>query len=325
MSPIALLTDFGLQDGYVGILKGVIASLMPQVAVVDISHEIPPQNLWAARFCLANALPYFPDGTIAVAVVDPGVGGDRRAVAIQTERGWLVGPDNGIWAAVLQRDRPVAAVVLTNSTYWREATPSHTFHGRDIFAPVAAHLARGVAIAELGEPIDPVDLQPLPLPPVHLTWSNGITQSLANPSPTDTVTVPIPAPATPDLATGTATDPVPVHLQSVTATVQHCDRFGNLITTVPGSVWRSLPDRCVLTWMTPDPTLAIPWVKTYDGVATGAIAALIGSHGWLELAVREGSAAAMLGLTWGDSLTLAWREAGTWLEAGERSTMLKPG
>lgn len=155
---ISLLTDFGLQDPYVGIMKGVIHTLSPQAQLIDLSHEIPPQDVAAACFALMTAYPYLPSGTIHLAVVDPGVGSSRRAVAIQTETGFLVGPDNGLFSGVLAQTPALAAVELNRPRYWRTPSPSRTFHGRDIFAPVAAHLANGIPLAELGDPLDVAEL-----------------------------------------------------------------------------------------------------------------------------------------------------------------------
>ncbi|NJM57077.1 MAG: SAM-dependent chlorinase/fluorinase [Synechococcales cyanobacterium RU_4_20] len=148
---VTLTTDFGLQDAYVGVMKGVIWGIAPQVKLVDLTHSIAPQDLWAARFQLANSVPYFPPGTVHVAVVDPGVGSQRRAIAIQCSQGWLVGPDNGLFSGVLERYPAQKVVNLSDRSYWRERSPSFTFQGRDIFAPVAAHLAQGVALEALGE------------------------------------------------------------------------------------------------------------------------------------------------------------------------------
>ncbi|XTZ10044.1 MAG: SAM hydrolase/SAM-dependent halogenase family protein [cyanobacterium endosymbiont of Rhopalodia yunnanensis] len=155
---IALLTDFGLQDGYVGIIKGAIACINPYLTVIDITHEIPPQNIAAGRFCLMNAYPFFPNGTIYVAVIDPGVGSRRRGVAIQFPQGYLVGPDNGLFGGVLSLSEAIAAVELTNPNYWRVRDPSSTFHGRDIFASVGAHLASGISLNVLGTSISPDSL-----------------------------------------------------------------------------------------------------------------------------------------------------------------------
>ena len=150
---ITLLTDFGLQDVYVGVMKGVIAAVAPQVSIVDLTHQIPPQDLLSARFALLSAYSYFPAGTVHVAVVDPGVGSQRRGVAVQFAGGFLVGADNGLFSGVLSRTKAISAVELNNPDYWRTKSPSTTFHGRDIFAFVGAHLANGVDLKELGTAI----------------------------------------------------------------------------------------------------------------------------------------------------------------------------
>lgn len=155
---ITLLTDFGLSDVYVGVMKGVIAQVNPTLTVIDLTHQIPAQNIAAARFNLMNAVPYFPAGTVHIAVVDPGVGSQRRGIAVQLDAGFLVGPDNGLFSGVLPKDLVIKAVELTNSQYWRTSTPSNTFHGRDIFATVGAHLASGVLLEELGDVIEPKTL-----------------------------------------------------------------------------------------------------------------------------------------------------------------------
>lgn len=161
---ITLLTDFGWSDVYVGALKGAIAQINPELKVIDITHDIPAQNIAAGRFCLMNAYAYFPAETVHIAVVDPGVGSNRRGVAIQCANCWLVGPDNGLFSGVLSRESAIASVELINPQYWRTPQPSSTFHGRDIFAAVGAHLATGVRLEELGEAIDPASLVELQLP-----------------------------------------------------------------------------------------------------------------------------------------------------------------
>ncbi len=168
-SLIALLSDFGEQDGYVGVMKGVIAKINPQLRVIDITHQIPPQNVAAGRFCLMNAYPYFPDGTVYVAVVDPGVGSRRRGIAVQVDKSYLVGPDNGLFSGVLSLEKAIAAVELTNPQYWRVPTPSLTFHGRDIFASVGAYLASGVSLDKIGTPIALDSLVELSLRGVQIT------------------------------------------------------------------------------------------------------------------------------------------------------------
>lgn len=166
---ITLLTDFGLSDVYVGVMKGTIAQINPQLKVIDITHEIPPQNIAAGRFCLMNAYAYFPPETVHVAVVDPGVGSSRRAIAVECANCFLVGPDNGLFSGVLSRESAIASVELTNPKYWRTPQPSSTFHGRDIFATVGVHLATGVRLEELGESIDPASLVQLQIPNFTVT------------------------------------------------------------------------------------------------------------------------------------------------------------
>lgn len=149
---ITLTTDFGTRDDFVGVMKGVILRINPDVHLVDVTHAIEPHNLAHAAFVLAHAAPYFPANTIHLVVVDPGVGSARRALAAQIGATIFVAPDNGVLSSVLQ---PASARVihLTNPAYFLPRV-STTFHGRDIFAPVAAHLSLGVSLAALGEPID---------------------------------------------------------------------------------------------------------------------------------------------------------------------------
>jgi S-adenosylmethionine hydrolase len=163
ISPIVTLTtDFGLQDGFVGILKGVIWSICPQARLADISHAVAAQDVRQGALLLRRAVPYFPPGTVHLAVVDPGVGTSRRGLAARMGAHFFVGPDNGLFGAVLADAEatrlPVAVVELTESRFWR-AEVSATFHGRDVFAPVAAHLANGVPLTDLGPALkDPVRL-----------------------------------------------------------------------------------------------------------------------------------------------------------------------
>jgi len=164
MPILTLTTDFGLSDPFVGVMKGVILRIAPDATIVDICHDVPPQNLVAGALILESAFPYFPPGTIHVVVVDPGVGSERAPVAIQTEEHYFVGPDNGlIVSAVSPHARIRGRVRLTNSAYHRHPV-SATFHGRDIFAPVAAHLAAGIPFEELGEPIQQLVSLHLPRP-----------------------------------------------------------------------------------------------------------------------------------------------------------------
>src|SRR5438067_1397055 len=151
-SLITLITDFGEQDYFVGAMKGVILSINPEAKIVDISHLTPPQDVEAAAFNLLNCYKDFPAGTIHVAVVDPGVGSDRRAIAIECAGQFFVGPDNGLFSWICEREKDWTAFHLTNRRFFRKPV-SNTFHGRDIFAPVAAHLSNGTAPSEFGEPL----------------------------------------------------------------------------------------------------------------------------------------------------------------------------
>lgn len=151
---ITLTTDFGLQDHYVSAMKAVIFRINYHARVIDISHDIPPQDVMAGAWVVRNAALLFPPGTVHVVVVDPGVGTERKPVALNIEGHFFVGPDNGIFS-LIGEDFNYKAITLTNARFWRNSQ-SNTFHGRDIFAPVAAHLSRGVSLDELGPPLERV-------------------------------------------------------------------------------------------------------------------------------------------------------------------------
>jgi hypothetical protein len=257
---ITLTTDFGTADPYVAAMKGVLLSINPMIAIVDISHEVRPQRLPQALFLTQSAWPFFPDGAIHVVVVDPGVGTQRRALALQTPRGCFVGPDNGVLSSALPEEaRPSDdagpatvelpagwwAVAITERRYLREPV-SATFHGRDVFAPAAAHLSRGVPLEELGPPVEAL----LCLPPLRAQRRRDGT---------------------------------------LAGRVLHIDRFGNAITDIraedlpPGRFAIEIAGRQV----------GGP-VRAY-AEATGP-AALVGSGGYLEIALPSGSAAAELGI-----------------------------
>ncbi|PIG91192.1 SAM-dependent chlorinase/fluorinase [Gloeocapsopsis sp. IPPAS B-1203] len=249
---LTLLTDFGLTDIYVGVMKGIITQINPHINVIDLTHQIPPQNIAAARFCLMNAYTYFPSGTVHLGVVDPGVGSTRRAIAVEFATGFLVGPDNGIFSGVLSQTPALKAVELTNSDYWRVAQSSATFHGRDIFAPVAAHLTSGVSLDDLGGVIDVASLVKLEIP---------------NSTIMDT---------------------------SIQGCIQYIDGFGNLITNIPGN------DMLSKQWAVIAGGVEIPGGKTYSEQLQGSAIALVGSHGWIEIAVNGGSARSQLHLDYLD-------------------------
>lgn len=163
---IAFLTDFGTRDHYVGAMKGAALTVCPDAMLVDITHDVPPQDVLSGALALAAACPYFPPGTVFAAVVDPGVGTQRRAVAAEARGFRFVAPDNGLLTAVLRDLGPAAAVELAEARYARD-TISRTFEGRDRFAPAAAWIASGVALAELGPAV--ADLVQLTIPAASLS------------------------------------------------------------------------------------------------------------------------------------------------------------
>ncbi len=169
--PIVLLTDYGLQDTYVGVLKGIIARIAPQTPVIDLLHYVRPQQVRQGAYALWIAEPYFPDGAIFVVVVDPEVGTERRAVAVEINRKYFLAPDNGVLSFVLERYGAERAVLIENPAY-RLPVLSSTFHGRDLFAPAAAYVAQGVRLEQLGLPVDPGSLYRLP--PPRCEYAGGV-------------------------------------------------------------------------------------------------------------------------------------------------------
>jgi S-adenosyl-L-methionine hydrolase (adenosine-forming) len=163
---ITLTTDFGYADPYAGIMKGVIFGIDPQARIVDLSHGVPAQDIMAAALLLRHSSPYFPRGTIHLAVVDPGVGSARRPLLVEADGNYFIGPDNGVLSLAPDRRRPTRIIELSNPNYHLQPT-SATFHGRDIFAPVAAHLSLGIAAQAFGETIS--DWVELPWPGIVRT------------------------------------------------------------------------------------------------------------------------------------------------------------
>ena len=160
---ITLLTDFGYKDHYVGVMKGVILGINPQIKIVDISHNISPHNILEGAITLSNAFSYFPKGTIHVAVVDPGVGSKRKPIVVSGEKYIFVGPDNGIFGLVYNQLKEFKVYELTNPRLFLNPV-SVTFHGRDIFAPAAAYLSKGLSPREVGEEINEYQKVSIPVP-----------------------------------------------------------------------------------------------------------------------------------------------------------------
>lgn len=163
--PIALLTDFGLTDYYVGSLKSVILSINPKAVIFDLSHEVRPQNIREGAYILNAIYPYLPQGTIVVAVIDPGVGSRRDAICIETDRGFLLGPDNGILSMAVQREKYKVRKLLNDNFFLKPV--SSTFHGRDIFSPAAAYLSKRNVFKSFGPVLEHINVLKLPQPAIH--------------------------------------------------------------------------------------------------------------------------------------------------------------
>lgn len=175
---ITLLTDFGLSDPYVGIMKGIIADITPGATVIDLTHLIPPQDIWEGALALERAYEYFPTGTIHLAVIDPGVGSNRHAIVLQADNYLFVGPDNGLFTFIIKKarlnDKPVKAYRLDNPRYRLEPV-SPVFHGRDLFAPAAAYLAAGASPQEFGEEVaNPLELSISEPEPTGQGWMGEV-------------------------------------------------------------------------------------------------------------------------------------------------------
>jgi len=271
---ITLTTDFGTGDNYVASMKGVILGINPQAAIIDISHAIEPQSVRQASFILHTAWRYFPEGTIHVAVVDPGVGSHRRAIILKTPSALFIAPDNGILsyllhelskghgthsypAAIEVRKRPIPegceAIAITKQEFWHHPVSS-TFHGRDIFAPVAAHLSLDIAVTEFGEKIDSLYAFPIP-------------------------------------------EPFQDAMGNMIGCIVHIDRFGNLITNFTKN---TVPARGAAVEIR---NQRISSMSNYYAEGSGLMAVIGGSE-YLEISFKDGSAATILGARVGDPLKL---------------------
>jgi hypothetical protein len=288
---LTLLSDFGLSDPYVGIMRGAIAQVNPSITVIDLTHQIPPQDIALARFTLMTAYPYFSAGTVHVAVVDPGVGGTRRAIAVAVGEvaaqptGFLVGPDNGIFSGVFAAHPIIAAVALTNPHYWRTSIPSATFHGRDIFAPVGAHLASGVPFTAMGDHLEPETLVRLNVPLYRRLEADSTKMPAVLVDGGDVV--------------------CPSY--TLIGSIQAIDHFGNVITNIPeaqvsGKQWSLSLNNVTLRGQ-----------HTYGDSPPGELVALVGSHGWVEVGVNGGSAQARLHLNREQPIDLAKIVVSCWL------------
>ena len=269
---LVFTTDFGLSDSYAGVMKGVALGINPDLRFIDLSHQIAPQNVAQGAFVLGVSYRYFSSDAIHVAVVDPGVGTGRRPVLLETPHGAFVAPDNGLLSRVLSEyltnppDRPgmaelppmVRAFHLTNPDYWLHPVSS-TFHGRDIFTPVGAHLSLGVAPESLGDP----------------TW--------------ELAWLPLPKPR--------------VTAEGVGGEIIYCDTYGNLISSIPASL---LEGREITEVRIRGRSIRRISRTFLDDTTSPELIALFGSHGYLEVAVPNGSAAATLNAGPGEPLTVTF-------------------
>jgi S-adenosyl-L-methionine hydrolase (adenosine-forming) len=251
---ITLTTDFGLSDSYVAQMKGTILSTALRVTIVDVTHAISRHSIIQAAFVIADVWRMYPDGTAHVVVVDPGVGTDRRPIALEVDGQYFVGPDNGLFSHILdaaEREQLTwRGVVLTNPDYWRARAVSATFHGRDIFAPAAAHLVNGTHLSHLGDPLENPERL---ISPSYEMAADGIRGE-----------------------------------------VIYIDSFGNCVSNIPARVLP--PPGTPGVTVTCGSLAALPFVPTYGMVPEGAPLALVGSHGYLEIAARRGNAASEFGL-----------------------------
>ena len=259
---VVFTTDFGLSDTYAGVIKGVALTINPDLRLIDLTHQISPQNVAQGSFLLGLNHRYFPKDAIHVAVVDPGVGTDRRPVLLSTPWGRYVAPDNGLLSCVIGGylesepeasgavDLPseLSAVHLTNPDYWRHPV-SHTFHGRDIFTPVAAHLSLGVTPEELGEAADSLFYLPMPKPTNH----DG----------------------------------------TITGQVIYLDTYGNLVTNIPAE---ALPPAESIEVRIKNRTITGLSRTFNDNTYSNddGLIILTASHGYLEVALANGNAAVLL-------------------------------
>jgi S-adenosyl-L-methionine hydrolase (adenosine-forming) len=256
---VSLTTDFGLKDSYVAEMKAAFLSICPEATFVDISHNVEKFNIRQGAFLLSSAAPYFPDGTIHVAVVDPEVGTGRRSIIVETKQGFLVGPDNG----VLMLAAKAIGEIRIHEIRSRRLMLTHvsgTFHGRDVFAPAAAHLANGVPIKEFGPQIAD-SIQP--------TFTKVIYEK-----------------------------------DTVKGEILHIDDFGNIITSMR---YKDLVDfkENILQVELSGHKLQMKMLHTYSNTKPQEPLALIGSHGYIEIALNQGCAAAKFGSRIGDKIAIS--------------------
>jgi S-adenosylmethionine hydrolase len=256
---VSLTTDFGLKDPYVAEMKATFLSICPEATFVDISHGVEKFNVRQGAFMLASAAPYFPEGTIHIVVVDPEVGTGRRAIIVETKLGFLVGPDNGV---LMLAARGLGEVVIHEIISRRFMSPhvSGTFHGRDVFAPAAAHLASSVPLKEFGPQI-----------------IDAVKPSFAK---------------------------VTHKEDTVQGEILHIDDFGNIITNMHTKDLAVFKGNILQVDLTGQ-KLQMRMLHTYGNAKQHELLTLVGSHGYVEIALNQGNAAAKYGAKIGDKITVS--------------------
>jgi len=257
LSIITLTTDFGTHDWFVGTMKGVVLGINSRVRLVDLCHEIPPGDIRAGAFALRASYRFFPAGTIHLVVVDPGVGSARKAIAAKTGRYCFIGPDNGVLSWALTQEKIVAVHELRNAAFFLRPV-SRTFHGRDVFAPAAAHVSRGVPLRKLGPEVHDF---------VRLPWPEARQEE-----------------------------------GCVKGEVVYVDRFGNAITNIDAGELEVLGSTELEVLRRKKSICSV--ADSYGSVPAGKAVAVLGSSGFLEIAVNRGNASTELGLQVGTAIAV---------------------
>ncbi len=240
---ITLTTDFGLDDHYIGVMKGVILGINSDAVITDITHGIPKYDIFKAAFTVRNFYKYFPKDSIHIVVVDPEVGSERKPIVVESEQGVFIGPDNGVFSFILEENKGIPIIEITNPKYMLSDV-SNTFHGRDIFAPAAAHISLGLEVTELGENV-----------------KSPISLEIKKPQ---------------------------VHDNEISGEVIYEDSFGNLITNIPRDLIEGYSKIQI------DEFIIDSVASSYQDVEKGEILAIIGSSGFLEISVNNGSASDLI-------------------------------
>jgi S-adenosyl-L-methionine hydrolase (adenosine-forming) len=264
MRPICFLSDFGLVDDFVGTCKGVMLGVAPGVAVVDLTHEVPGFEIEAGAEILQHATRYMPEDAVYLAVVDPGVGTERRALALRAGSGaLLVGPDNGILVPAAEALGGISEAVLLSNERYHVHPVSNTFHGRDVFSPVAAHLAAGVQLPEFGEALEPSSLARFEQPGVEEVGGG----------------------------------------EGVTARIISVDRYGNARLSISQEKW-GLEYDATLGVDVGEGEMEVRYLETFGSARTGELVLVPDSHWRLSLAINKGNAARALGLKIGGKVRI---------------------